>query len=147
MHPTLFLSLALSPLLSITLAAPSGLNARQSCPSAPCETYNDLLQFCVDNYNENIASPGDYVGPTGIRCMCGHLGVEAYTDGSDTTQEGWVFVNTCYMCGDSTGDGLQLLTDWETVCNTWLNDGMDAAWECWNDDQDCDTDFKKLARM
>jgi hypothetical protein len=139
MRPIPFLSLAIAPLLSVTHAAPSGLDTRASCPTNPCGGYNALLEYC-GNYNTVDPSPEQLVGLAAMDCMCGFEGAKGIGlwDGT-TMDEGFLFVNQCYSCKQGTGPEFTLLTRWEWACNTLLNVGPQQAQTCFNENQYCDT--------
>jgi hypothetical protein len=152
MRPTLLLSLAVAPLLSVTLAAPYTLDTRASCPTSPCAGYIAIIEYCED-LNINVENVGETVGALAIECVCGSSGAEGIGEGDGATDEGFLYVNQCYQCegvtGLLTGDTLTLLTNWEVTCNTWENAGMQQALTCWNEDENCDPyiQFEKRARI
>lgn len=126
----------MAPLLSVTLAAPSTLDTRGSCPTNPCGSYEALIDYCGNYYN--VANLGEPVGADAIKCMCGSGGAEGIHQWDGTTMdEGFLFVNQCYSCVQATGDALKLLTRWELACNTWVNVDMEEALTCWNENEYC----------
>jgi hypothetical protein len=132
---TALLSLALV-FLPLSLAAPSGPPA--DCPANPCTDYNALLEYCAENYNEAVIE-ADRLGAKAIDCMCGHLGVEGVTKRENTVAEGWPAVIVCAACTRATGFTKDLIYAWGLTCNTWHQNGVEAALLCWNLGEDCDT--------
>src|SRR5271163_4397075 len=98
MRPTLLLSLAVAPLLSVTLAAPSTLDTRASCPTNSCGSYIALIEYCEDYYQTNVELVGDTVGALAIQCVCTSLGAEGIGEGDGPKDEGFLLVNQCYQC-------------------------------------------------
>jgi len=129
--------LALALPVSTALAAPA-LEAR-TCPQTPCKPYNLVLEYCAAKHSENVLTGAPFTGTKAITCVCGHEGIEAITSPEDTTDTGLVAAVLCYECGQSTGDGLNLLDMWIVVCGTFKYDGVAAAKQCWNTAKDCYT--------
>jgi hypothetical protein len=126
-----FLSLAL--FLSVSLAAPSSLATRNSCPATPCKACYALIEYCAKHYSEQVIEGGQ-LKAAAMNCMCGHLGVEAITSPEDKKGEGWEAVIVCALCEVLTGNTKLLVEAWAVACNTWEYTGVQAALNCWNVD-------------
>jgi hypothetical protein len=139
MRPTLFLSLAMAPLLSVTLAAPSTLDTRAiSCPTNPCASYVGLLNYCAKSYN-NLFTIGGPIGEAALICVCGAGGEAAIGQWDSTTvDEVILWTNQCSSCEQINEDELTLLTRWQSSCNTLLIvGGVQEALECFNENKYC----------
>ena len=121
--------LAAASLFALATALPQFAEDTPKCPSAPCEDYIEILEWCSDEKYEVYDLELEYKDETAIECVCGK---EALGEAADWS--GWNATSVCYNCGDyeEATEEYDLMYNWLVTCKTYAWIDKKAALECWN---------------